>query len=83
MIGEKINDGDIVIFQPNPQPQGNGIYVLSVDKALLVKRVNFDGPGHSVEIISANPAYAPRRFAGQDLESLRIGGRVVACLHRV
>jgi SOS-response transcriptional repressor LexA len=83
MTGEKINSGDIVIFRPNPQPQGNGIYVLSVDNALVVKRVNFEGPGHSIELISANPAYAPRCFTGQDLESLRIAGRVVACLHRV
>jgi SOS-response transcriptional repressor LexA len=83
MTGEKINDGDIVIFQPNQQPQGNGVYVLSVDNALVVKRVNFDGPGHSIELISANSAYAPHRFTGQDLESLRIAGRVVACLHRV
>jgi SOS-response transcriptional repressor LexA len=83
MTGEKIYEGDIVIFRPNPQPQGNGIYVLSVDNALVVKRVNFEGPGHSIELISATPAYAPRRFTGQDLESLRIVGRVVACLHRV
>lgn len=41
MIGEHINDGDIAIFHPGLQ-DGNGIYVVSVGNALLVKRVDFD-----------------------------------------
>jgi phage repressor protein C with HTH and peptisase S24 domain len=82
MVEEKIYDGDVVIFSPG-QPQGNGIYVVSVGSVLLVKRVAFDDPSQSIDLISANPAYPIRRFAGSDLENLRIEGKVIACVHRV
>ena len=82
MTGANIHDGDTVIFYPG-LIQGNGVYVVSVENALLVKQVEFDGPGHSLCLLSANPAYEPRRYEGADLENLRIAGRVVACWHRV
>jgi SOS-response transcriptional repressor LexA len=82
MIGERINDGDIVIFRPGP-PQGNGLYIVSIGNAVVCKRVSFDEGRKGITLISANPAYPPRRFHGRRLEELRIVGRVVACLHRV
>ena len=78
MIEELINDGDIVVFNTR-LTEGNGIYVVSVGNSLVVKRVNFD---HAIELISANPAYEPRRFSGEDLLDIRIAGRVVAWYHR-
>jgi len=82
MTGERINDGDIVIFNVR-QTEGNGIYVVSVGNNLLVKRVDFDNAQKALTLISANPAYEPRRYSGQKLENVRIAGRVVACYHRV
>jgi phage repressor protein C with HTH and peptisase S24 domain len=82
MKDANINDGDVVVFYPG-LIQGNGIYVVSVENAILVKQVEFDGPGQSLSIISANPAYKPRRYSGHELEDIRITGRVVACYHRV
>jgi hypothetical protein len=82
MIGEHIYNGDAVVFHPG-LTEGNGIYVLSLDTALLVKRVSFDDLPRSVSLISANPAYPPRQIAGEELENLRIAGRVVTCVHRV
>lgn len=82
MIGEHIYNGDAVVFHPG-QAGGNGIYVLSLDTALLVKRVSFDELPRSVSLISANPAYPPRRIGGAALENLRIEGRVVTCVHKV
>jgi SOS-response transcriptional repressor LexA len=82
MAEEKINDGDIVVFHPG-LTEGNGIYVVSVGNTLVVKRVDFDIPNRTVILISANPAYPPRRFSGPALEELRIAGRVLACVHRV
>ena len=82
MIDERINDGDIAIFNIK-QTEGNGIYVVSVGNTLLVKRVDFDHANKTIELISANPAYEPRRYSGNELEEIRVEGRVVACYHRL
>jgi phage repressor protein C with HTH and peptisase S24 domain len=82
MAGVNIHNGDVVVFYPG-LIQGNGIYVVSVENALLVKQIEFDGPGQTILLISANPAYEPRRYSGYELENIRVTGRVVACLHRV
>jgi phage repressor protein C with HTH and peptisase S24 domain len=81
MTGEHIDDGDIVIFHPG-LIQGNGIYVISINNSLVVKRTDFSSHG-MITLISANPAYEPRHFSGPELETIRIGGRVVAVYHRV
>jgi len=81
MIDERINDGDIAIFNIK-QTEGNGIYVVSIGNTLLVKRVDFDPANKTIELISANPAYEPRRYTGSELEEIKIEGRVVACYHR-
>jgi phage repressor protein C with HTH and peptisase S24 domain len=82
MIDERINDGDIVIFNTK-QTEGNGIYVVSVGNTLLVKRVDFYLANKTIELISANPVYEPRRYSGYELEEIKIVGRVVACYHRM
>jgi phage repressor protein C with HTH and peptisase S24 domain len=82
MVDEKINDGDVAIFHPG-LTEGNGIYVVSIGNTLVVKRVDFDTPNRTMILISANPAYEPRRFVGAELEGIRVAGRVVACYHRV
>jgi phage repressor protein C with HTH and peptisase S24 domain len=82
MINERINDGDIAIFTIK-QTEGNGIYVVSVGSTLLVKRVDFDPANKTIELISANPAYETRRYSGNELEDIRVEGRVIACYHRM
>jgi len=82
MIDEHINDGDIVIFNTK-QTEGNGIYVVSAGNSLLVKRVDFDLSNKAIMLISANPAYEPRRYSQYDLEEIRVEGRVVACYHKI
>jgi phage repressor protein C with HTH and peptisase S24 domain len=82
MTGANIYDGDVAVFYPG-LILGNGIYVVSVENALFVKQVEFDGPGQAITLVSANPAYKLRRYSGAELEDIRIAGRVVACWHRV
>ena len=82
MIDEHINDGDIIIFSTK-LTEGNGIYVVSVGNSLVVKQVNFDPSGKTIELISANPAYEKRRYSGPELAEIRIAGRVVANYHRI
>jgi phage repressor protein C with HTH and peptisase S24 domain len=81
MVEEHINEGDIVIFHPGIT-EGNGIYVVSVGNSLVVKRVDFNTP-QAITLISANPAYEPRRFSGPEMGEIRIAGRVVGVYHRV
>jgi phage repressor protein C with HTH and peptisase S24 domain len=82
MIDEKINDGDIAIFHPG-LTEGNGIYVVSIGNSLVVKRVDRDISSQTIVLISANPAYEPRHFTGDQVGDIYIVGRVVACYHRV
>ena len=82
MTGEHIDDGDIVIFNTK-LTEGNGIYVVSVGNTLLVKRVDFDISDNAIVLISANPAYKPRRYSKHELEDIRVAGRVVACWHKL
>jgi hypothetical protein len=34
-------------------------------------------------LLSANPAYEPRRFTGAEQEGIRVAGRDAACYHKV
>jgi phage repressor protein C with HTH and peptisase S24 domain len=49
----------------------------------VVKRVDRDPASRTIVLYSANPAYEPRYFSGDELSDIRIAGRVVACYHRV
>jgi len=82
MIEERINNGDIAVFNIK-QTEGNGIYVVSVGNTLLVKRVDFDSANKTIKLISANPAYEPRCYSGRELEEVKIIGRVIACYHKM
>jgi SOS-response transcriptional repressor LexA len=82
MIEAHICDGDIAIFHPGIT-EGNGIFVISIGNSLVVKRVDRDPASQTIVLISANPAYEPRRFTGNHVSDIRIAGRVVACYHRV
>jgi SOS-response transcriptional repressor LexA len=82
MIEAHICDGDIAIFHPGIT-EGNGVFVVSIGNSLVVKRVDRDIASRTIILISANLDYPPRRFSGQELDDIRIAGRVVACYHRV
>ena len=45
--------------------------------------VDFDSSNDTIILISANPAYEPRRYSRHELEDFNVEGRVVACYHRV
>jgi phage repressor protein C with HTH and peptisase S24 domain len=82
MIDAHICDSDIAIFHPGIT-EGNGIFVVSIGNSLVVKKVDRDIASQTLILISANPDYPPRRFTGEELDDIRIAGRVVACYHRV
>lgn len=78
-MAPSIEDGDLLLVDlSQPRLRGDGIYVIAVDQALLVKRVAIKLAGGLV-ISSDNEQYhATRQEIGRDeLDRVRIVGRVV------
>jgi SOS-response transcriptional repressor LexA len=69
-----LRDGDEIFVDRAPRPLSDGIHVVSVDGALLVKRLDTGRPG-TIGLISDNETFYPRleRPAGE----VRVIGRVV------
>ena len=77
MIDAKIYDGDYV-FAVKGEIGGDGIYILSVDGEVLIKRLEYDVFTHKVNVISENPSY-PMRTVDED--RIVILGKVIGWLH--
>jgi phage repressor protein C with HTH and peptisase S24 domain len=68
-----LRDGDEILVDRQSLPLRDGIHVVRVDDAVLVKRLDTGFPGRIV-LISDNPAYRPVELGSGDVE---IVGRVV------
>lgn len=68
-----LRDGDEILVDRTPRPLRDGIHVVRVGDALLVKRVQAGVPGRLV-LESQNPAYRPIELAHGEAEVI---GRVV------
>ncbi len=68
-----LNNGDEILVDRSPQPFRDGVHVVRLDDALLVKRVANTGGGR-LALLSQNMAYPPIDVAAQDVEII---GRVV------
>lgn len=68
-----LRDGDEILVDRSPRPLRDGIHVVRLDSALLVKRVGTGLPGRAA-LISDNRSYAPMDVALDDLD---VVGRVV------
>ena len=65
--------GDRVVVNLSPQPFRDGIHLVRLEGALLVKRVAAQGGGR-LPLLSQNLSYPPIEGLVEDVE---IGGRVV------
>ena len=75
-------DRDIVLYTPE-ENEGDGIFVISIDGRMQVKRIEFDILGKTLKIISENDRYAARTLtAAEEIDLVKIEGKVVAWLHR-
>ncbi len=71
-----LRDGDTVLIdQSQTRMHAGAIYALGVDDTLLVKRVERQ-PG-KIALISTNPNYTPIFLRGDEIETLRILGRII------
>ena len=68
-----LRDGDEILVDRTQRPLRDGIHVVRVDEALLVKRLETGRPG-VVTLISDNPAYRPIELAPG---AIHVVGRVV------
>lgn len=72
-----IESGDLLLLDTRADtPRNEGIYVINLAGALLVKRLRIAISG-SVEVISDNPKYSNETIAGSELDRLILVGRVV------
>lgn len=68
-----LRDGDEILVDRTPRPPRDGIHVVRLDDALMVKRLDTSRPG-AIVLISDNPAYRPLECQPDDVEVI---GRVV------
>jgi len=68
-----LRDGDEILVDRTPRPLRDGVHVVRVGDALMVKRVQTGVPGRIV-LESQNPAYRPIELAPEEVE---VVGRVV------
>lgn len=72
-----IDDGDLVLVSTaDDQIRRDGVYCLSIEGELVIKRVQ-RAPRGAVRIISDNAVYPPTDYAGERLNSLRVIGPAV------
>jgi len=79
MTGAHIFDGDLVFFKPG-EVRGNGLYVVSLNGTVLVKRLEFDEIERKLTIISENPRYQ-QRVESADSQAITILGKVRGWMH--
>jgi phage repressor protein C with HTH and peptisase S24 domain len=68
-----LRDGDEILVDRTPRPLRDGIHVVRVGEALLVKRLDTGRPG-MLALISDNPAYRTLALPPEDVQVI---GRVV------
>lgn len=81
MEGVQICHNDIVLFVPEER-EGNGIFVISINNKVLVKRLEFNPAEHCIKVLSENEKYAPIIIAENGTDTLTVNGRVIVVLHR-
>ena len=69
----ELRDGDEILVDRTPRSLRDGIHVVRLGDALLVKRLDTTRPGRII-LLSANEAYPPLEVA---LEEIEVIGRVV------
>ena len=68
-----LRDGDEILVDRTPRPPRDGIHVVRVEEAVLVKRLDTGRPG-TIALTSDNRAYAPLELPPDEVEVI---GRVV------
>lgn len=78
MIGARIYDGDIVFIQQQDMVDDGEIAAVLIDDEATLKRVYYDQESNVIQLFAENPQYKTMRFAGEELDHIRILGKAVA-----
>ena len=78
MINARIFDGDILFVKSQPMVEDGEIAVVLVEDEATVKRVYYDRENNTITLVPENPTYKVMRFMGEQLNQIRILGKVIA-----
>lgn len=78
MIGARIYDGDIVFIRKQEMVDDGEIAAVLIDDEATLKRVYYNQESNVIQLFAENPQYKTMRFAGEELDHIRILGKAVA-----
>lgn len=79
MTGCGIMDGSLVLLQETSMVENGQIAAISVDDSTTIKR--FYRYGDSIVLRPCNPEYEDQEYSGSELDTIRIFGKVIACIN--
>ena len=77
MINARIFDGDILFVKSQEIVDDGEIAVVLIGDEATVKRVYYDRENDILTLIPENPTIKPMRYIGEQLNNIRILGKVV------
>lgn len=77
MINARIFDGDILFVKSQSTVEDGEIAVVLIEDEATVKRVYYNKQDNILTLIPENPTYKPMRFHGEQLNNIRILGKIV------
>ena len=77
MINARIFGGDILFVKHQSMVDDGEIAVVLIDDDATVKRVYYDKETNILTLVPENPLYKPMRYMGEQLDHIRIIGKVV------
>lgn len=78
MINADIKDGDVVFIKTQPIVNDGEIAAVIIEDEATLKRVYYDKENNTLVLQAENPRYKPMIFKNEELEKIRILGKIVA-----
>ena len=83
MVNARIFDGDTLFVKKQDMVDDGEIAVVLIEGEATVKRVYYDRENNTITFMPENPAYKPMRYNGEELNNIRILGKVIARYSRI
>lgn len=83
MINARIFDGDILFVKKQSIVNDGEIAVVLIENDATVKRVYYDRENNIITLVPENPLYKPMRYSGEQLNQIRILGKVISGQYNV
>ncbi len=83
MINARIFDGDILFVKQQDSVDDGEIAVVLIEDEATVKRVYFNREDGILTLMPENPTYKPMRYTGNQLDRIRILGKVVSGQYKI